>query len=73
MLMAALLSGGGFLAYFLALSLGDASRVTPLSNTTPLFAVLLLRYAFRHVESVTRRTLVCAALTVAGVILVVSA
>src|SRR3989304_4560352 len=73
MRVAALMSSGGFLAYFLALNLGDASRVTPLSNTTPLFAVLLLRSAFRHVESVTRRTLAGAALTVAGMILVVSA
>ena len=71
MLMAALLSSGGFLAYFMALNLGDASRVTPLSSTTPLFALLLLRYGFRHVERVARRTLVGAALTVAGVILVV--
>ncbi len=72
MVAAGLLSSGGFLAYFLALNLGDASRVTPLSNTTPLFAILLLRYAFRHVEHVTRCTWAGAALTVAGVILVVS-
>lgn len=72
LLTAGILSSGGFLAYFLALNLGEVSRVTPLSNTTPLFAVLLLRFAFRHVERVTRRTLVGAALTVAGVILVVS-
>lgn len=72
MVAGALLTSGGFLAYFLALNLGDASRVTPLSNTTPLFAVLLIRFAFRDVEQVTRRTLLGAALTVAGVILVVS-
>lgn len=71
MLAGALLTSGGFLAYFLALHLGDASRVTPLSNTTPLFAVLLLRFAFSDVEQVTRRTLLGAALTVAGVIMVV--
>jgi transporter family protein len=72
MLLAGLLSSGGFLTYFLALNLGAASRVTPLSNTTPLFAVLLLRFAFRHVETVTRRTLIGAALTVSGVILVIA-
>jgi len=71
MLLAGLLSSGGFLAYFLALNLGAASRVTPLSNTTPLFAILLLRYAFRTVEPVARRTLAGAVLAVAGVILVV--
>src|SRR3989304_3105547 len=48
LLVAALLGSGGFLAYFLALNLGDASRVTPLSNTTPLFAVLLLPFPFPH-------------------------
>src|SRR3989304_234470 len=73
LLVAALLSSGGFLAYFLALNLGDASRVTPLSNTTPLFAVLLLPFASRDVESVTRRTLAGAALPVAGGILGVTA
>jgi len=65
-----LLSTGGFLAYYLALSLGDVVRVTPLSNTTPLFAVLLL-YLFRQVEKVTAATTVGAALAVAGVLLVV--
>lgn len=69
--LAGLLSSGGFLTYFLALNLGEASRVTPLSNTTPFFAVLLLRYAFRNVETVNRRTLAGAILAVAGVILVV--
>ncbi len=66
-----LLSTGGFLTYYLALSLGDVVRVTPLSNTTPLFAVLLL-YLFRQVERVTAGTAVGAALAVAGVLLVVS-
>jgi drug/metabolite transporter (DMT)-like permease len=67
---AALLSSGGFLAYFLALGLGDVSRVTPLSNTTPLFAVLLLHAGFRHVEGVSRRTFAGVGLGVLGVLLV---
>lgn len=66
-----LLSTGGFLTYYLALSLGDVVRVTPLSNTTPLFAVLLL-YLFRQVEKVTAGTAFGAALAVAGVLLIVS-
>ncbi|MGH2452394.1 MAG: EamA family transporter [bacterium] len=70
MVAAALLSSGGFLAYFLALGLGDVSRVTPLSNTTPLFAVLLLQAGFRHVEGVSRRTFAGVALAVLGVVLV---
>jgi len=70
MVAAALLSSGGFLAYFLALGLGDVSRVTPLSNTTPLFAVLLLQAGFRHVEGVPRRTFAGVALAVLGVVLV---
>jgi drug/metabolite transporter (DMT)-like permease len=70
MAAAALLSSGGFLAYFLALGLGDVSRVTPLSNTTPLFAVLLLQAGFRHVEGVSRRTFAGVALGVLGILLV---
>lgn len=65
-----LLTTGGFLAYYLALNLGDVVAVTPLSNTTPLFAVALL-YAFRQVEKVTASTALGAILAVAGVLLVV--
>ncbi|MGH2347977.1 MAG: DMT family transporter, partial [bacterium] len=50
------LSTGGFLAYYLALNLGDVVRVTPLSNTSPLFAVLLL-LVFHEVERLTRSTI----------------
>lgn len=72
MIAAGLLSSGGFLAYFLALGLGEVSRVTPLSNTTPLFAVLLLQAGFRHVEGVSRRTFAGVALTVVGIFLVLT-
>ncbi len=64
-----LLTTGGFLAYYLALHLGDVVRITPLSNTTPLFAVALL-YAFRQVETVAPATALGAVLAVAGVLLV---
>lgn len=70
MIAAALLSSGGFLSYFLALGLGEVSRVTPLSNTTPLFAVLLLQLGFRHVEGVSRRTFAGVLLTLAGIFFV---
>ncbi|MDR7471194.1 MAG: EamA family transporter [Armatimonadota bacterium] len=63
------LTTGGFLAYYLALHLGDVVRVTPLSNTTPLFAVALL-YAFRQVEAVRPATALGAVLAVAGIALV---
>ncbi len=66
-----LLTTGGFLAYYLALNLGDVVRITPLSNTTPLFAVALL-YTFRQVEQVTASTALGAVLAVAGVLLVVT-
>lgn len=71
-LAAGLLSTGGFLTYFLALHQGAVSRVTPLSSTTPLFAVLLLGVGYRQVEAVSARTAAGAALTVAGVVLVVA-
>ena len=65
-----LLTTGGFLAYYLALNLGDVVVVTPLSNTTPLFAVALL-FAFRQVERVTAPTAIGAVLAGAGVLLIV--
>jgi len=63
------LSTGGFLAYYLALNLGDVVRVTPLSNTSPLFAILLL-LVFREVEALTTSTITGALITVAGILLV---
>lgn len=63
------LSTGGFLAYYLALNLGDVVRVTPLSNTSPLFAVLLL-LVFHEVERLTRSAIAGAVIAVAGILLV---
>lgn len=65
-----LLTTAGFLSYFLALNLGDIVRVTPLSNTSPIFAVMLL-YTFRQIEKITPSTTLGAILTVAGIIFVV--
>jgi len=65
-----LLTTAGFLSYFLALNLGDIVRVTPLGNTSPIFAVGLL-YMFRQIESVAPSTSLGAILTVAGVVFVV--
>jgi drug/metabolite transporter (DMT)-like permease len=60
-----------FLAYFLALSLSDVVKVTPLSNTTPLFALALLAL-FRQGEGIRPATVAGASLTVLGVIFVVA-
>ncbi|HXF83329.1 MAG TPA: DMT family transporter [bacterium] len=60
-----------FLAYFLALSLSDVVKVTPLSNTTPLFALVLLAL-FRQGEAIRPATVAGAILTVLGVIFVVA-
>ncbi|MGH2361336.1 MAG: DMT family transporter [bacterium] len=65
-----LLTTAGFLSYFLALSLGDIVRVTPLGNTTPIFAVGLL-YMFRQIEKVAPNTALGAVLTVVGILFVV--
>lgn len=65
------LSTGGFLAYYLALNLGDVVRVTPLSNTTPLFAILLL-LLFREIETLTTTTIAGAVITVTGILLVLA-
>lgn len=65
-----LLTTAGFLSYFLALSLGDIVRVTPLGNTAPIFAVGLL-YMFRQIEKVAPNTALGAVLTVVGILFVV--
>jgi len=70
LIVSAVFTTGGFLAYFYALSLSDVVRVTPLSNTTPLFALLLLAL-FRQ-EPVRPGTVAGAVLAVAGILFVVS-
>ncbi len=70
LLMTSLCTTCGQLAYFLALSLGEVSRVTLLINSAPIFTLVLLRFAFRGIESVTWKTAVGAGLTIAGVIVV---
>jgi len=66
----ALLTTAAFLAYFAALNLSEVVRVTPLANTTPVFALALLAL-FRQEETVRAGTVAGAVLTVAGVLLVV--
>ncbi len=66
---AGLLSTGGFLAYFEALNLGEVVRVTPLANTTPLFAIILLR-VFRQTETVTASTVLGTVVAVGGILFV---
>jgi len=70
LIISAVFTTGGFLSYFYALSLSEVVRVTPLSNTTPLFALLLLAL-FRQ-EPIRPATVAGAALTVAGILFVVS-
>jgi drug/metabolite transporter (DMT)-like permease len=70
LVISAVFSTGGFLSYFYALSLSQVVRVTPLSNTTPLFALLLLAM-FRQ-ERIRAATVAGAILTVAGILFVVS-
>ena len=67
----AVFTTGGFLSYFYALSLSEVVRVTPLSNTTPLFALLLLAL-FRQ-ERIRAATVAGAMLTVVGILFVVRA
>ena len=70
LIVSAVFTTGGFLSYFYALSLSEVVRVTPLSNTTPLFALILLAM-FRQ-ETIRRATVAGALLTVAGILFVVS-
>ncbi|HEU5298069.1 MAG TPA: DMT family transporter [bacterium] len=65
------LTTGAFLAYFVALSVSDLVKVSPLSNTTPLFALALLAL-FRQHEVIRAGTVAGAVLTVLGVLFVVA-
>lgn len=69
LIVGSLVTTAAFLSYFFALNISDLVRVTPLGNTTPLFALLLL-YLFRQGEAIRARTVVGAVLTVAGVVFV---
>lgn len=60
-----------FLSYFVALSISDLVKVSPLSNTTPLFALALLAL-FRQPEMIRAATVAGAVLTVLGVLFVVA-
>ena len=53
---------------FAALETGPVVLVAPVVGTSPLFTTLFAHVMLRDVERVTRRTLVSAALTVAGVV-----
>jgi len=68
LIISSIFTTGGFLSYFYALSLSEVVRVTPLSNTTPLFALLLLAM-FRQ-ERIRAATVAGAMLTVAGILFV---
>lgn len=60
----------GFGSNTLALGLLPVVLVAPISSTYPLITVLLVRLFLRGSERITRRTVLGAALIVAGVILV---
>lgn len=68
LIAAGVLSSGGFLAYFLALDGGDIVRVTPLANTTPLFALVFLHLF--HSEHISPTTVLGALLVVGGMLFV---
>lgn len=68
LLTAGVLTAVSSLLTFRALSLGDASRVSPLTSTTLVFSVLLAALFLR--EKLTWQMLVGAALMVSGAILI---
>ena len=71
LILGSLFTTAAFLAYFFALSLSDVVKVTPLSNTTPLFALALLTL-FRQGETIRAGTVAGAVVTVAGILFVVA-
>jgi drug/metabolite transporter, DME family len=69
-LCAALIATLAQVANFVALGRGQLSAIIPLLNTTPLFTVLFSAVFLRKLETVNLRTVLGAALMVAGVVLI---
>jgi DME family drug/metabolite transporter len=69
---AALIATLAQVANFIALGRGQLSVIIPLLNTTPLFTVFFSALFLRKLETVNRRTVLGAALMVAGVALITS-
>jgi drug/metabolite transporter (DMT)-like permease len=71
LLLSGLFEGLGSLALWTALSVGNVSVVTPLTNAQPLFTVVLAALFLRDVERVTWRLVVGTLAMVAGAVLVI--
>jgi drug/metabolite transporter, DME family len=69
---AALIATLAQVANFIALGRGQLSVIIPLLNTTPLFTVFFSALFLRKLETVSLRTVLGAALMVAGVVLITS-
>jgi len=69
---AALIATLAQVANFIALGRGQLSAIIPLLNTTPLFTVFFSAVFLRKLETVNLRTVLGAALMVAGVVLITS-
>jgi uncharacterized membrane protein len=69
---AALIATLAQVANFIALGRGRLSAIIPLLNTTPLFTVFFSAVFLRKLETVNLRTVLGAALMVAGVVLITS-
>ena len=67
---AALIATSAQVANFIALGRGQLSVIIPLLNTTPLFTVFFSALFLRKLETVNLRTVLGAALMVAGVVLI---
>lgn len=63
-------TGGSFLFMYLAFSLEQVSVVAPLINSYVVFVLLLTPLMARRIEKVTSRTVIGAAMVVAGIFLV---
>ncbi|HSB60285.1 MAG TPA: EamA family transporter [Vicinamibacteria bacterium] len=71
--MSGLCEGGASLSMWTALEAGEVALVSPLVHAQPLFTVALAALFLRDLERVTWRTVLAAALIVAGVGLVIRA
>lgn len=69
-LIAGLLQSIGFYAFFKAMQMGDVSVVASLTNTEPLFVIIISYFLLRGIERITLRIVLGAVFVITGAIII---
>lgn len=70
LLLSGLLAALGIMAYYAAMTTTPVAVVTSITSANPLATILLAHVFFHHLERITPRVIIGAALVVAGVVVV---